>query len=110
LVNTDSTSGPNPMRVQKDHNLSNDFLCFPGLDYSFFAFRANAVKVGQTLGCLLNDIKDLLTKGLDQLFGKVWADAFDHPRAEILFDAFQGTGWNDAEGLRLELQTMRPVG
>ena len=43
------------------------------------------------------------------IFGKVRTDAFDHPGTEVLFDAFQGTGWDDAEGLRLELQAMHPI-
>ena len=97
------------MRVQEDHDLADDFLGFPGLDDSLFAFGTNAVEVGQTLRCLLNNIKDLLAKGLDQLFGEVRSNTFDHPRAEILFDAFEGTRRDDAERLRLKLQPVRPI-
>ena len=95
--------------MQEDHDLSDDLLGFPGLDHPLLAFGANAVKVGQPFGGLLNDVKDLSPEGLDQFFGKVRANAFDHPGAEILLDAFQGTGWDDAEGLRLKLQAMRPI-
>src|SRR5205823_170648 len=109
LVNPDSSGRSNAMRVQEDHDLADDFLGFPGLDDSLFAFGTNAVEVGQTLRGLLNDIKHLLAKGLDQLFGKVRPDAFDHPRAEILFDAFQRTRWDDPERLRLKLQPVRPI-
>src|SRR5262249_43940807 len=81
----------------------------PRLDHPLFAFGTNAVKVSQPFGRLLNDVKHLLAKGLDQLFGKVRSDTFDHPRAEILLNAFEGTRWDDAEGLRLELQAMGPI-
>jgi hypothetical protein len=79
LVNAHSTRCPNAMRVQEDHNFSDDFLGFPGLNDPLFAFGTNAVKVSQPFGRLLNDVKDLLPKGLDQFFRKVWADPFDHP-------------------------------
>src|SRR5439155_19048798 len=49
-------------------------------------------------------------KGLHQLAGKVRADAFDHPGAEVLLDAFQRRGRHDTQLRRLELQAMRPVG
>src|SRR5262249_1523430 len=42
-------------------------------------------------------------------FGKVWTDPFHHPGAQILFDAFERTGWDDAECLCLKLQAMRPI-
>ena len=66
------------MRVQKDHNLSNNLLSFPGLDHPLFAFGTNPVEFRQTLRCLLNNIKDLFLEGLDQFFGKVRPNAFDH--------------------------------
>ena len=91
------------MRVQEDHNLPDDFLGFPGFDHPLFAFGTNAVKVCQAFRCLLNDVKHLLPKGLDQFFRKVRADAFDHPRAQIFFNAFEGTWWDDAECLGLKL-------
>ena len=109
LVNADSSGSPNAMGVQEDHDLPDDLLGRPGFDHPLFAFGANAVEFGQAFRGLLNDVKDLFLKGLDQFFGKVRADAFDHPGAEILFDAFEGTGWDDAERLRLELQAMRPI-
>ena len=79
LVNADRPGRPDAMRVQEDHDLPNDLLGCPGLDHPLFAFGTNAVEFGQPFGCLLNDVKDLLPKGLDQFFGKVRADAFDHP-------------------------------
>ena len=109
LVNADRTGRANAMRVQKDHNLADDFLGFPRFNHPLFAFGTNPVKLGQPFGGLLNDVKDVFLEGLDQLFGKVWSNTFDHPRAEILFHAFEGTGRDDAQGLRLELQAMRPI-
>ena len=109
LVNPHSPRRPHPMRVQEDHDLPDHLLRLPRLDHPLFAFGTNAVEVGQTLRGLLNDIKHLLPKGLDQLFGKVWANAFDHPRAEILFDTFQRAGWDHTQRLGLELQAMRPI-
>src|SRR5439155_12820092 len=109
LVNTDRARRPHSMRVQKDHDLSNDFLHLPGLDDPLLAFGTNAIEVGQPLRCLLNDVEYLLPKGLDQLFGKVWPNAFDHARAEVLFNTFEGAGWDHTQRLGLELQAMRPV-
>ena len=109
FVNADSPCGPDAVGVQEDHNFPDDFLGLPRFDDSLFAFGANPVKFGQAFGGLLNDVKDLLLKGLDQFFGEVWANAFDHPRAQIFFDAFQSTGWDDAEGLCLELEAVGPI-
>jgi len=39
----------------------------------------------------------------------VRTNAFDHAGAEVLFNAFQGAGWDDLECLRLKLQAMGPV-
>src|SRR5262249_54356267 len=103
LVNPYRTGRPHAVRVQEDHDLSNDFLGFPGFDDSLFAFGANAVKFGQPFGRLLNNVKDLLAKGLDEFFGKVRPDAFDHAGAEILLNPFEGTRRDHAERLRLEL-------
>src|SRR5882762_8436688 len=44
LVNPHGTSRPHAMRVQEDHDLSNDFLGFPGFNHPLFAFRVNAVE------------------------------------------------------------------
>src|SRR5215510_12278204 len=79
LVNPDSPCGPDAMRVQEDHDLPDDFLGLPRLDNSLFAFGANAIEVGQPFRRLFNDIKHLLTKRLDEFFGEVWANTFDHP-------------------------------
>ena len=67
------------MRVQKDHNLSNNLLGRPRFNHPLLAFGTNPVKLGQTLRGLLNNIKDLFLEGLDQFFRKVRANAFDHP-------------------------------
>src|SRR5215510_7695227 len=109
LINTDGPSRPHPMRVEEDHDLPDDFLGLPRLDHSLFAFGANPIELSQPFRRLFNDIKHLLTKGLDQLFSKMRPDTFDHPRAQILFNAFEGTRWDDAEGLRLKLQAMGPI-
>src|SRR5438128_4013234 len=109
LVNTHCAGRPHPMGVQEDHDLPDHLLRLPRLDHPLFAFGTNAVEVGQPFRGLLNDVKHLLPKGLDQLFGKVWANAFDHPRAEILFDTFQRAGWDHTQRLGLELQAMRPI-
>ena len=79
LVNPYSTRGTNAVGVQEDHDLSNDFLGFPGLNYPLLTFRTDAVKVCEAFRRLFNDVKHLLAKGLDQLFRKVRPDTFDHP-------------------------------
>ena len=109
LINPDSTCGANPMRVQEDHDLPDDFLGLPRLDHSLLAFGANPIELSQPFGRLFNDVKHLLAKRLDEFFGKVRPDTFDHPRTQILFNAFEGTRRDDAEGLRLKLEPMRPI-
>src|SRR5215813_8828817 len=109
LVDTDGSGSANAMGVEEDYNLPDHFLGLPRFDDALFAFGANAVKFGQAFGGLRNDVKDLRAKGLDQLFGKVRADAFDHAGAEIFFNTFEGTRRDDAQRLRLELQAMRPI-
>src|SRR5262249_8683861 len=44
FVNAHRTRRPDPMRMQKDHNLSNNFLRFPCRNHSLFAFRTNALE------------------------------------------------------------------
>src|SRR5262249_29296887 len=96
LVNPHRAGSANAMGVEEDHDLSDDFLGLPRLDHSLFAFGANPIEFSQAFGGLLNHVKHLLAKGLDEFFGEVWANAFDHAGAEILFDAFEGTGWDDS--------------
>jgi hypothetical protein len=84
-------------------------LCRPGFDYPLLAFGTNPVEFRETIRRLLNDVKDCFLECLDEFFGKVWADAFDHAGAQILFDAFEGAGWDDAQVLCLELQAMGPI-
>src|SRR5262249_54223868 len=96
LVNPDSTRGPNAVRMQEDHDLSDHFLLSPCCNDPLSAFGTNAVEVRQPFGGLLNDVKYLRAKRLDEFVGEVGANAFDHARAEILFNAFEGTGWDDS--------------
>src|SRR5215470_20038 len=95
LVNLHSTGRPHAMRVQEDHDLSDDFLGLPRLDDSLFAFGANPIELSQPFGRLFNDVKHLLAKGLDEFFSEVRTNTFDHPRAEIFLDAFEGTRRDD---------------
>ena len=88
---------PTPWRVQEDHDLANDLLRFPGLHHAAVRLGPMPSRSCQALRGLLNDVKHLLAKGLHQFSGKVRANAFDHARAQILLDAFQRTGWDDAE-------------
>src|SRR5712691_9657597 len=41
LVNPHSTSSPDPMGMEENHNLSDDLLCGPGVDHPLFALRTN---------------------------------------------------------------------
>src|SRR5262249_53902182 len=93
----------------KHHDVADHLLGRPGLDDPLFPFRPNPGEFSETVRGLLNHLKDLLAKGLGQCAGKVGPDAFDHPGAEIFFNAFQRAGWDDAERLRLELEPMRPI-
>ena len=79
LVNADRSGRPNAMRVQKDHDLADDLLGLPGFNHPLLAFGTNAVEFRQAFRCLLNDVKDVFLEGLDQFFGKVWSNPFDHP-------------------------------
>src|SRR5262245_28330150 len=49
FVNPDCTSRPNTMRVQKDHDLPNDFLRVPRVDNTLFPFRPDPVECRETV-------------------------------------------------------------
>ena len=58
---------------------------------------------------LLDDVEHLLAEGLDQLLGVDRADAFDHPRGEILLDALGGGRRRRTQKVGAELHTVRAV-
>ena len=78
--------------------------------HPLLALGTNPVKFCEALRRLLNDIKDCFPKSLYQFLGKVWPNPFHHPGAQILFDALQRTGGDNAEVLRLELEAMGAIG
>ena len=94
------------MALQEHHDLADGLLLGPGLDHLRLALGADAIELLQPLGGLLDHLKHRLAEGLDQLLGKVRADALDHAGAEILLDAFERGGRNDPQVIGLELQAM----
>jgi hypothetical protein len=95
--------------MEEHHDLPDHLLFGPGINNSLLPLGTNAIEVCEAVRRLLNDVKDCFPESLDQFLGKVWTNPFDHPGAEILFDAFERTGWHDAKMLCLELETMGPI-
>jgi hypothetical protein len=50
--------------------------------------RPNAVDLPEAIGLSLDDVEDPLGEGADKLAGVDRADAPDHSRGQVLFDAF----------------------
>src|SRR5208337_1376945 len=77
LVDTHRARCADAVRVQKDHDLANDFLLRPGDDNALGSARADAVDLAQALRRSLDDIEDLVGERLNEPLGIDGADATD---------------------------------
>jgi hypothetical protein len=95
--------------LQEHHDLPHDLLLGPGAGHPFLALGSDALQREQTVGFPLDDVKDLLTEGTDQLAGEVRANALDHPGAQVLLNAFERGGRDDPQVPALELKAVLAV-
>ena len=91
------------MAVQEDHDLPDDLLLGPGVRDPLGPNRADAGDLTELIGLGLDNVEDLLPKGLDHLLGVDRADAADHPGAQIFLDPVDGARGRGLEKPRLEL-------
>ena len=86
LEDANRPRGSDPMAVQEDHDLPDDLLLGPGVRDAFRPNRADARHLAKPIGLGLDDVEDLVSKGLDHLLSVDRADAPDHPGAQIFLD------------------------
>ena len=86
LEDANRPGSSDPVAVQEDHDLSDDLLLGPGVRDPFGPNRADARHLAKPIRLGLDDVEDLLTKGLDHLLGVDRPDAPDHPGAQIFLD------------------------
>ena len=109
LEDADRAGGAHAIAVQEHHDLPHDLLLGPGAGDQREAPRADAGHLAQPIGLNLDDIKHFFAERLDHLRGVDRADAADHPRSEVFFDAFDCCRRRAAHEARLELLTVRAV-
>jgi hypothetical protein len=95
--------------MQEDHDLPHDLLLGPRAGDPLGAHRADAGHLAQTIRLGLDHIKHLLAKRLDHFPGVDRANPADHPRSEILLDAFGRRRRRGAHKARLELLAVGAV-
>jgi hypothetical protein len=103
------TARAHAMAVQEDHDLPHDLLFGPCAGDPLGPHRADAGHLAQMVGLGLDHIEHLLAKRFDHFPGVDRADAADHSRSEILFDAFGRRRRRGAHKARLELLAMGAV-
>ena len=109
LVDAHRARCADAMRMQKDHDLADDFLLGPGGNDALGAARADAVDLAQALRRTLDDIEDLVAERLNEPFGIDGADAADHARGEVFLHALDRGRLRGFQELRPELQPVRAV-
>ena len=91
------------MAVQEDHDFAHHLLVGPGLGDAAGPHLADARHLPQALRGLLNHLEHLIAEHSHELAGIDRADAADHPRAQVLLDAFCCGGGGSPEEGGLEL-------
>ena len=99
-------SGGNPMSLQKNHDLPNIFLRFPGLFKLSNPFGPDPLHQGQLSGVFIEDFQGLKTKAPDDPFSHLRSNPFDQTGTQIPFDAnLRGRGQR-FKALHPQLQTV----
>ena len=80
------------MAVEKHHDFAHHLLIGPGGGNPAGADLADAGHLPQALGGLLDHLEHLHPEDRHELAGVDRADAADHPRAQVLLNAFGGGG------------------
>src|SRR3712207_4164500 len=76
----------------EQHDLADDLLLGPAGDDALRPDRADAGDLAEAVGLLFNQVENSFAEGLNQFLSVDWANAADHPGAEIPLDARQGRG------------------
>ena len=84
--------GADAMAVQEHHDFAHHLLIGPGLGDAARPHLANPGHLPQAFGGLLDHLEHLRPEGAHQLAGVDRADAADHPRAQVLLNAFCSGG------------------
>ena len=74
------------MAVKEDHDLPDHLLLRPGVRNALGPHHSDPGDLSKAIGLSLDDVEDLVSKGLDHLLGVDRADASDHPGAQIFLD------------------------
>ena len=83
----DGARGADAVAVQEDHDLANNFLLGPGGYDPLGAHRSNAVDLSEAIRLGFDHVEDLLAESAHELLGVDRANATDHSRGKIFFDA-----------------------
>ena len=109
LIDAHRAGRADAVRMQEDHDLTDDLLFGPSSDDALGPARPDSVHLAQASGCSLDDIEDFVAKGLKQALGVDGADAADHAGGEVFLHALD-RGWlRRFEKLRPELQSVGAV-
>src|SRR5438046_7631818 len=92
--------------MQKDHDLSDHLLRPPGIDNPRRPHGTNPVHLAEAVRRVLDEVKDLVAKGLDELPGVDGPDAANHSRGEVLLNALDGRRRRRSEEHTSELQSL----
>ena len=76
-MNAESPAGANTVAVQKDHDLPDHSLLYPGCGNLVVANWANAINLQQPLWLGFNYVQDLMPETLHEPLGKDRAYALD---------------------------------
>ena len=95
--------------MQKDHDLSDHLLRPPGIDNPRRPHGTNPVHLAEAVRRVLDEVKDLVAKGLDELPGVDGPDAANHSRGEVLLNALDGRRRRRPQKARAELHPVRPI-
>ena len=109
LVDANRPGCPHPVGLEKDHDLPDHLLFGPSLGDAFFTLGADTFEFEESFRSLLNDVEHGFPKRPDQFPGKVGTDPFNHPGAQVFFNTFQRTRWDDSKLLCPELQPVLTI-
>src|SRR5688572_2383003 len=106
FVNANGTSGADSMRMEKNHDLANDFLFGPGVLDALAAARTDSFHFLKATGEVFDDGENLFAEFLDEFLGVFGTDPFDHSAAEVTLDAFAGGRRDGTEFFGAEFETV----
>ena len=106
LVYFRGISGADTMGLQKQHDLTNLLLVFPGLLDQGDPFCPDPFDFFQTLYLVLDNIKGFFPEFFDDAVRHLGAQAFDHAGTQVSSNAVNGCRHGGSVGMNLELVTI----